>query len=165
MKNTAPRACSFRKPVLRKRTTRVSLSAARQNDVFTNPTTESTTGKSAEGEQIRIEEETGLSSSTVEIDLKKQLEAQTLRIKELEKENQCVKNLLEDARAEVDSLTFSSTKLREDPDRFYFYTGLSPQAFDDVIYLVGPAADSMTYGTEKAAAESGKRQEKSQQRD
>ena len=93
----------FEKPVVRKRTTRVSFSAARRNDVFTNPTTESTTGKSAEGEQIRIEEENGLSSSTVEIDLKKQLEAQTLRIKELEKENQCVKNLLEDTRAEVDS--------------------------------------------------------------
>ena len=148
------------KPVLRKRRTKISSSAAHGNDsgVYSS-SRKSMADQSEEGENISAEEARGLSSRSlqamVDDTVKKHLESKALRIKELEQQNHCLENLLEDARAKVDSISFSLTKLKRYPDHFHFYTAVSPQAFNDIIHLVGPAANTMVYGKGKSADEAG----------
>ena len=45
----------------------------------------------------------------------------------------------------MEKLTFSVPKLRAAPASFMFYTGLSVESFDDILYLVGGAASTLTY--------------------
>ena len=56
-----------------------------------------------------------------------------------------LETLLSESRAEVEKLTFSVPKLRAAPASFMFYTGLSVESFDDILYLVGDAASTLTY--------------------
>ena len=56
-----------------------------------------------------------------------------------------METLLSESRAEVEKLTFSVPKLRAAPASFMFYTGLSVESFDDILYLVGDAASTLTY--------------------
>jgi hypothetical protein len=56
-----------------------------------------------------------------------------------------LQNLLTTSQAAVENLQFSAAKLRGTPANFTFYTGLSVEAFDDILYLVGNAATTLTY--------------------
>ena len=56
-----------------------------------------------------------------------------------------LQNLLTTSQATVENLQFSAAKLRGTPANFTFYTGLSVEAFDDILYLVGNAATTLTY--------------------
>ena len=45
----------------------------------------------------------------------------------------------------MESLKFSVAKLQAAPASFIFYTGLSVESFDVILYLVGDAASTLTY--------------------
>lgn len=57
-----------------------------------------------------------------------------------------METLLAEFHAEVDSLKFSVHKLRAAPASFAFYTGLTVEAFDDILQLVGSTTLPLTYG-------------------
>ena len=54
-----------------------------------------------------------------------------------------LENLLSETHSEVESLKFSVIKLRAAPASFTFYTGLTVESFDDILYLVGDAATTV----------------------
>ena len=56
-----------------------------------------------------------------------------------------LETLLSESRTEVEKLTFSVAKLPAAPASFMFYTGLSVESFDNILYLVGDAASTLTY--------------------
>ena len=133
------------KPVIVKRSSRASTKAPFYQAISTSEIDLEVDDLGARAEDPSICSATILTKS-IEDPHKKQIQDQRKTIEDLEKRVVGLETLLAESRAEVDSLKFSVHKLRAAPASFAFYTGLTVEAFDDILQLVGSAALSLTYG-------------------
>ena len=145
------------KPVINKRYSRAST----KGDFHGPTSTESVLSSQSD---IDVEEGPAMCSTMLSRPIVDLGDPKDEKIKELERtiEDQGkiitgLENLLSESRSEVESLKFSVIKLRAAPASFSFYTGLTVESFDDILYLVGDAATTLTYSGDVVSDQQKKR--------